>query len=266
MGRVTLVAAVRRVRHPGCKFDNILTLEGAEGTSKSTSVSALAGEVNFSDQTILTASDKEQQELVRGVWIFEIADLAGMKRSEVERVKAFASRAHDRARPAYGRRRVDAARRCIFIATTNEEEYLQSQTGNRRFWPVHTDTIDVDALRRDRDQLWAEAANAEAAGVSLILDRSLWAEAEIEQELRRNPDPWDDVLADITGQFYGAEEWVKAQELLVRLNIPHDRATAETYKRLKRVMQRLGWNAGRYKFYGQARQRGYWREQKDGGQ
>ncbi len=136
IGRLTLIAAVRRVKQRGCKFDHILTLEGDEGKMKSTSILALAGVENFSDQTILTASDKEQQELVRGVWIFEIADLAGMRRAEVEKIKAFASRTHDRARPAYGRRRVDAPRRCIFIATTNEDEYLQSQTGNRRFWPV----------------------------------------------------------------------------------------------------------------------------------
>jgi hypothetical protein len=111
IGRATLVAAVRRVRHPGCKFDHILTLEGPEGKGKSTAIAVLAGTENFSDQTILSQSDKEQQEMLRGIWLFEIADLAGMRRAEVERVKAFASRTHDRARPAYGRRRVDAPRR-----------------------------------------------------------------------------------------------------------------------------------------------------------
>jgi hypothetical protein len=176
IGRLTLIAAVRRVRQPGCKFDFIPTLEGREGTMKSTAIVTLAGEANFSDQTILTASDKEQQELVRGTWLFEIADLAGMKRADVEKVKAFASRTHDRARPAYGRRRVDAARRCVFIATTNEDEYLQSQTGNRRFWPVKTGTIDIESLRRDRDQLWAEAAAEEAKGLPLVLPRDQWDE------------------------------------------------------------------------------------------
>ena len=200
IGRLTLVAAVHRVRKPGCKFDHIATFEGAEGTMKSTSIVTLAGGDNFSDQTILTASDKEQQELVRGVWIFEIADLAGMKRSEVEKVKAFASRTHDRARPAYGRRRVDAPRRCVFIATTNEDEYLQSQTGNRRFWPVKTNTIDIEALRRDRDQLWAEAAEGEAEGKPLILPKELWGEASVAQDERRQHDPWDDTLAGVTGR------------------------------------------------------------------
>jgi predicted P-loop ATPase len=104
-GRLLLVAAVRRVRQPGCKFDQIGVLEGPEGTGKSKALETIAGRENFSDQTILSQSDKEQQELLRGVWIYEIAELAGMRRSEVEKQKAFASRTHDRARPAYGRRR-----------------------------------------------------------------------------------------------------------------------------------------------------------------
>ena len=234
IGKLTLVAAVRRARQPGCKFDHIVVLEGPEGTMKSTSLVTLAGIENFSDQTILTASDKEQQELVRGVWIFEIADLAGMKRSEVEKVKAFASRTHDRARPAYGRRRIDAARNCIFIGTTNEDEYLKSETGNRRFWPVRTGTIDMEALRRDRDQLWAEAAAVEAQNDPLILPKELWTEAAEAQDERRQHDPWDDILFGIKGTVFAAadteEEWIRAREVLMQLSIASDRATAETYK------------------------------------
>jgi hypothetical protein len=245
IGKLTLVAAVRRARKPGCKFDHITVLEGLEGSMKSTSIVVLAGVENFSDQTILTASDKEQQELVRGVWIFEIADLAGMKKGEVEKIKAFASRTHDRARPAYGRRRVDAARRCIFIATTNEDDYLQSQTGNRRFWPVETGitrAIDVEALRRDRDQLWAEAAEVEASGIALALPRELWGKAAEIQDERRQHDPWDDILANTKGEIYPAkdgsteQEWIKVTEILMRLDIKPDRASAELYKRLKKVM------------------------------
>ena len=91
VGRATLSAAVRRIRQPGCKFDHILTLEGPEGKGKSTAIAVLAGVENFSDQTILSQSDKEQQELLRGIWLYEIADLAGLRRAEVEKVKAFAS-------------------------------------------------------------------------------------------------------------------------------------------------------------------------------
>jgi hypothetical protein len=267
VGKLTLVAAVRRVRQPGCKFDQIPVLEGLEGTDKSTSIEILAGTENFSDQTILTASDKEQQELVRGVWLFEIADLAGMRRSEVEKVKAFASRTHDRARPAYGRRRIDAARRCIFIGTTNDDEYLKSETGNRRIWPVRTGTIDVAALRRDRDQLWAEAAEVEAGGISLVLPRELWGKAAEAQDERRQHDPWDDILAGIPGhscvneETGQEEERIRSDELLKNhLEIPPGRSSNADTLRLKRVMRRLGWEGPKKLRFVEGSKRGYFRK------
>ena len=266
--KLTLVAAVRRARKPSCKFDHILVLEGPEGTMKSTSIVVLAGVENFSDQAILSASDKEQQELVRGVWLFEIAELTGIKKTEVERIKAFASRTHDRARPAYGRHRVDAPRRCVFIGTTNEDEYLQSPTGNRRFWPVETGVIrpiNIDALRRDRNQLWAEAAEVEAGGIALLLPEELWGKASAAQEERRHHDPWDDILAGIKGEIYPTkdglvkQEWIKLTELLTRLEVKPDRASPELYKRLKKVMKRLGWCKGKHYFGAGEQERGYWR-------
>jgi hypothetical protein len=100
-GRLVLIAAVRRVRQPGAKFDQMLVVEGEEGTLKSGALKIMAGEGNFSDQTIIGRQDREQQELLRGVWIYEVADLGGMQRAQVEHIKAFLSRTHDRARPAY---------------------------------------------------------------------------------------------------------------------------------------------------------------------
>jgi predicted P-loop ATPase len=270
IGRLTLVAAVRRVRKPGCKFDQIPVWEGSEGSNKSTAIAVLAGEGNFSDQTILTAHDKEQQELLRGVWIYEIADLAGMRRSEVEKVKAFASRTHDRARPAYGRRRIDAGRRGILIGTTNDDQYLKSETGNRRFWPLATGTIDIENLLRDRVQLWAEAAAVEKHGGSLVLPRELWATAAAVQDDRRQHDLWDDVLANVPGAPYPAtdgsgelQEWIKVREILLHLSVTPDRATTETYRRLNRVMRRLGWRDGKHYFGSQRQERGYWRHHKE---
>src|SRR5262249_30341088 len=115
IGRLVLIAACRRARQPGCKFDNITVLEDElEGTNKSTAIKILAGDdENFSDQSILGASDKEVQEQLDGIWMHENADLAGMLRAEVEKVKAFASRQRDRARPAFGRVREDRPRRSI---------------------------------------------------------------------------------------------------------------------------------------------------------
>lgn len=194
IGRLMLIAAVRRAREPGTKFDQIIVLEGTEGRGKSTAMEILAGAENFSDQHVLGTSDREQQEAVRGVWIHEIAELTGMRRTEVERIKQFASRKEDRARPAYGRARVDMKRRVVFVATTNNQNYLQSETGNRRFWPVETSHIDLAGLGRDRDQLWAEAAVAEAQGVSIVLRSDLWEAAGEAQRERLESDPWEELV------------------------------------------------------------------------
>jgi hypothetical protein len=250
IGRLALVAMVRRARQPGCKFDQIIVLEGEEGTNKSTSLAVLAGNAeNFSDQTILGRSDKEQQELLRGKWVYEIADLTGISKAEIEQVKAFASRTHDRARPAYGRCLVELPRRCVIFATTNEENYLKSQTGNRRFWPVKTGKINIAALQRDRDQLLAEAATIEAVDVPLVLPETLWAEARAAQEQRMEHDPWDDLLANVKRTIFdipdgsGQEERITTDELLkVHLAIPADRQGWAIGNRLKYVMRRLGWD------------------------
>lgn len=251
IGRLALVAAVRRARQPGCKFDQIIVLEGVEGTNKSSAIELMAGKENFSDQTILGLDDRTQMERLKGKWLYEIADLSGMAKSEVDAVKAFASRTSDRARAAYGRYVTEQPRRCVFFATTNNDTYLKSQTGNRRFWPVRTGRIDIDALRRDRDQLWAEAAQVEASGASLELPERLWAVARAEQEKRQEQDPWDDLLAGIKGEICpsndandrdGCEERIASTQLLFSgLGLDASRTGDREAKRLAYCMRRLGW-------------------------
>jgi len=87
-------------------------------------VEIMAGKENFSDQTILGVSDKQQQEQVQGVWLYEIAELSGLRKSDSESVKAFASLTVDRARPAYGHFLIDQPRQCVCFGTTNDEVYL----------------------------------------------------------------------------------------------------------------------------------------------
>src|SRR5262249_21249267 len=146
--RKTMIAAVRRARRPGCKFDNITVLESAEGWSKSTFWRVLAGDENFKDETILGLSAREVQEQLSDVWIHESADLAGMRKTRVKKVKAFASRKEDCARPAYGYFVKRQPRHEINVGTPNADAYLQSQTGNRRFWPLKVlERIDIEKLK-----------------------------------------------------------------------------------------------------------------------
>jgi len=123
IGRKVLIAAARRARVPGVKFDNITVLESPEGMNKSTAIRVLAGDQFFSDQSILGLRDREVQEQLAGKWMHEIADLSGMRKADVQHVKAFASRQVDRARPAYGRVPEDRPRRSIEWGTTNDDEF-----------------------------------------------------------------------------------------------------------------------------------------------
>lgn len=264
IGALTLMAAVRRVRQPGCKFDQIIVLESPEGHGKSTAIEILAGAENFSDQTILTLDDKGQQEAVQGVWLYEIADFSGMSKADVDKVKAFASRKVDRARPAYGRARVDRPRRCLFFATTNEETYLKSLTGNRRFWSVRTGRIDLANLARDRAQLWAEASLMEATGHSLALPESFWSEARSAQESRQEEDPWESTLGMIklSEKHLRAdlgEEWrISTRAILdVWLRLEVGKQNNFTVKRIAFIMRKLGWDGPKVIRIGDEVARGY---------
>ena len=157
-----------------------------------------SGDDNFSDESILGKQSREVQEHLAEVWIHENADLAGMKKAESETVKAFASRISDNARPAYGHVLKKQKRHSIEVGTTNSTEYLPSQTGNRRFWPLKVlKTIDLGKLMRDRLQLWGEAATLEAEGASIVLEEKLWSAAGEQQEARHVKDNWEEIVRNM---------------------------------------------------------------------
>jgi Virulence-associated protein E len=267
IGRKMLIAAVRRVRQPGCKFDYVVVLEGRQGTGKSSALRILAGDENFSDQPILHLDTRAQQEAMDGVWIYELSELAGLKRTEIETVKGFLTKTTDSARPAYGRYRTDQPRHCIFVGTTNDSEYLRDATGNRRFWPVSTSKIDLEALRVDRDQLWAEAAKSEAERESLVIPERLFGAVAEQQEQRLVKDPWEDILTGVTGTktpFDGVneEERISSCDLLsMHLRLSADKINDVASKRLRHAMNRLGWQGPKKMRIGQGKKpvMGYWR-------
>jgi hypothetical protein len=263
-GRTMLVAAVRRVRKPGVKFDTIVIFEGKQGTGKSTALQILAGPGNHSDNEILSLDTKSQMEAMEGVWIYELSEISGLNKSEVEKTKAFASRQFDRARMSYGRFSDRRGRQSIFVGTTNESKYLKDRTGNRRFLPVRTGEIDLEALRRDRDQLWAEAAHLEANGASIVLPPELWAAAAVEQEGRLEDDPWLERLTIVRGRATGDEVRAYTAELLSELlGIPLERQHNGHAKRLAALMRELGWEPGKFKVAGKT-VRGFHRPKPEG--
>lgn len=244
ISKLMMVAVVRRVMQPGVKFDTIIVLEGVQGTGKSTALSILAGEENFSDQDILSLDAKGQMEAMEGVWIFEICELSGLSKSETSKVKAFASRTHDKARMAYAHYSEKRPRQNILVGTTNENTYLKDETGNRRFLPVRTGIINLESLKNDRDQLWAEAAILESEGKSITLPESLWQAAAEAQEERMELDPWLDILKkDVKGYLAHGVYRITSTEILSKvLDIPEHQQYRSHWSRLATLMKKLGWD------------------------
>lgn len=240
VGAIALIAAVRRVRDPGCKFDEMVVLESEQGTNKSTALNILATrEEWFTDDCPLNGDSKLMIEQIGGRWIVEMGELKGMRRGEVEHVKSTLSRRVDKARLAYGRLTVEQPRQCVFFGTTNDSAYLRDMTGNRRFWPVQIERFDLKALRRDRDQIWAEAAAREADGESIRLPEQLWAVAGEHQLAREHIDPFMERLSE---RLDGIEGKVRANDIWDALGFADaGKRTQDHNVRLSAVMQKLGW-------------------------
>lgn len=167
VSRKVLVAAVARVMQPGCKFDQVLILEGRQGVGKSSAARTLAGDAWFLD-SLPDLHDKDARLNLLGHWFIEVSELASLRRSDSELYKAFFAAQSDRVRAPYGKRWEEHLRQCVFIGTTNVGDYLKDQTGNRRFWPVLVGQCDFDGLKRDRDQLFAEAFEIWQAGTEKL--------------------------------------------------------------------------------------------------
>lgn len=189
VGRRWMISAVARVMKPGCKADSVLILEGAQGAGKSTAMSILGGQW-FMD-TPFALGDKDGFQAIRGKWIVELGELDSFNKAESTKAKQFFSASTDTYRESYGRRTNDVPRQCVFVGTTNQEEYLKDATGNRRYWPVACTRVDLERLRDIRDQLWAEAKFCYESGEAWWVNRDespLFTEA---QEERFVVDEWE---------------------------------------------------------------------------
>lgn len=207
--RKALTAAVARIYQPGCKFDYMLTIRGRQGLGKSALIAKLGGKW-FSD-TFTTMQGKDAYEQVLGVWIMEVGELAGMRKAEAETIKLYISKQVDRFRPAYGRRLQEFPRQCVFIGTTNEEQFLRDATGNRRFWVVDTPNepkrdIWAELTPETVRLIWAEAVELYKAGEPLYLPRELEAVAREIQETYEEENPRAGLIQDYLERML-PEDW-----------------------------------------------------------
>jgi len=244
VGALVLIAAVRRVREPGAKFDYLLILESAQGMLKSSALRALClNEDWFSDDLPLGVDSRQVIERTKGKLIIEAAELQGIRGREAETLKAFLSRQTDGpVRLAYGRLPVSVPRQFVLIGTTNSRTaYLNDATGARRFWPVPVRRFDVDALSEDREQLWAEAAVREESGALIHLNPAHWGEAAVHQEARRAVDPWEELLTPLLeGERYGRSDRVPVKAIWEAIGVEVNQRDYRHGARVAAIMQRHG--------------------------
>ena len=257
--RKTFVAAIRRVLKPGCKFDYVLTLVGPQGIGKSTLIRTLCGETYFTDNLKFSdAKDRTAAENLQGNWIIEIGEMAGMRKADLENVKAFISRQDDKYRAAYGHRPSSHPRQCIFIGTGNQEAgFLRDITGNRRFWPVLTPCrgrMDLSDLTPEFvAQIWAEAKEYEAQGETIYLPDELEKEAA-RQQLRAMehdereglvaqfletmlPENWDEMDVYQRQEYLRGDDPVKAKGVWKRQCVSNMEIWCECFGKRKEDMQ-----------------------------
>lgn len=184
-----LCAMVARIYKPGIKYDNVLILEGKQGVGKSTASRILGGEW-FTDTGILNIGDKDSYLALQGKWLIELGELSSIRKTDLEKLKAYIAGQSDDLRPPYGRRSERFLRQSVFIGTTNADNYLNDPTGNRRFWPVKVSKCENELLKKDRDQLFAEAIHLFEAGEKLYLNEEENVIAEKEQKKRMVNEPW----------------------------------------------------------------------------
>jgi predicted P-loop ATPase len=258
VGSRFLTSAVARIFEPGCKVDHMLTLEGPQGRMKSSALRVLAHPW-FTDHLSKVGTKDAALELA-GTWLVEVSELDALAKAGQSAIKSFLSRQVDRFRPPYGRRLTTQRRQCVFAGTINPNgPYLKDRTGARRFWPIACGIIDLDALRRDRDQLWAEAVVRFRGGNPWWLESpELESLAGREQEQRMEiDDPWSE----------GIERWlvgrtdVSIGEVLIgALGKPRGVWTQAMQNRVATVLQANGFQRYRPNKKGQPRTPRYRRE------
>lgn len=242
VGKCTLIAACARVMQPGVQHDHMLVLEGPQGSGKSTFVRTLGGP--WYADIIMDPHSKDTVCAMVSSWIIECSEMEVTRRADVSALKSFLTKVVDKVRLPYERTACEIPRQQAFIGTVNPDGsgYLKDSTGNRRFWPVTTRRIDTLGLKRDREQIFAEAITRYRSGEAHHLTSTYTIEmAKIEQARRAQEDPWDDVIgawlatgvdpAQLTTEFiaYGA------------LMLPMSKMDRTAQGRLASAMKALGY-------------------------
>lgn len=240
VARNWLTSMIARVYRPGCQVDHMPILEGTMGKGKSTFLRILGGEWYSALPDAFGSKDFLQA--IVGQWLIEVPDLAGFNRREHQHILAIITTPTDRFRASYGRHVEDYPRTCIFTATSEDDDYLQDPRGRRRFWPLRCQSIDLDAIRAQREQLFAEALIRYQGGDNW---HSIPESANAEQLERIAADPWADAVltfAENRRIVQGAGCRLSAQEILESIGVELKDQHDGMKRRIATILMAAGWS------------------------
>lgn len=254
-----LISAVARALDPGCKVDTVLVLEGEQGIKKSSAIAALFGEDYTAESVSLFDQHNKMVMSMMGAWVVELAEFVAIARSHHASVKGLISMRKDKVVLPYAKMASTHPRRCIFFGTINPDAsgYLTDSTGNRRYWPVTVTNIDLDGIRRHRDQLWAEALERFRGNERWWLESDEDAGAEEAQSEREEEDAWVEPLRlKIVEKAIVGE--LTTNDAMTLLGIPHERKDRKAQMRAAAALKALGYEQKVDWFNGKSRR--IWRK------
>lgn len=191
--------------------------------------------------TPFALGDKDGFQAIRGKWIVELGELDSFNKAESTKAKQFFSASTDTYRESYGRRTLDVPRQCVFVGTTNQDEYLKDATGNRRYWPVACTKVDVALLREIRDQLWAEAMFCFEAGDLWWVTREEAPMFSEEQDERFVVDEWETPILTWLEESQIGETTTGSEVMSQALKLDPGHWGKPEQMRVGAILHRLGW-------------------------
>jgi putative DNA primase/helicase len=260
------LSAAARPLKPGCKVDTVLVLEGAQGLGKSTVFRELAGPEWFVD-TAIDITSKDALQIIHQGWIVEWAELESLRRaSAASAFKSFVTSPVDTYRPPHARLPIQVPRTCVIVGTTNERQFLTDDTGNRRFWPVEINRrVDIEWVRANRAQLWAEAVVAVDGAERWWLDEREEELLEDAHDEHHSSDSWTDaVLAWVANPIPlepgkierlapPLDDFTTADVLQFAIGKPRGQWTTPDTKRVAAILRAAGWELATNKPKGRSR-------------
>ena len=247
VARKWLISCVARAMRPGSKVDTMLILEGKQGLGKSSLLRALAGDDLFCD-SLLDFGSKDACQTIQGVWIYELPELDSLLQAESGSTKAFLTRTFDKFRAPYARAPMVAPRSVVFCGTVNHGGYLKDQSGNRRFWVVACgDSLNVEGIRKNRDQLWAEARVLFEQGEPWHLSHEEEALMREQHADRMEDEPWEEAIAAWVERQ--GDSPIAIEKLLENaLGMKATSRNPNVTQRVHHILERLGYRRERRDF------------------